>query len=168
MDIRNNCTLGLDFIANFKLDNSLSESTVTVGNCVISIKVPSHTTQSYLVITVFSFQNVKINPFSYVNFLLRLHSRFKSDSDIVVFEPISPPSVDILSLMAVKGGDLPIIIVNHSDRIVTLNGSSVLGVVSDVVNSNVPTPDFPEFKIRTLYADEVRDFYPAVKSGIFL
>ena len=43
-------------------------------------------------------------------------------------------------------------------------------MVSDVVNSNVATPDFrrPEFEIRTLYADEFRDCYPAVKSDNFV
>ena len=109
-------------------------------------------------------------PYSGINFSLRLHSKFWSDSDFVVFEPISHPSVDILSVMAMKGSDLPITIVNHSDRTVTLSGGFVLGVVSDVVNSNVATPDFrrPEFEIRTLYADEFRDCYPAVKSDNFL
>ena len=72
--------------------------------------------------------------------------------------------------MAMKGSDLPITIVNHSDWTVTLSGGFVLGVVSDVVNSNVATPDFrrPEFEIRTLYADEFRDCYPTVKSDNFL
>ena len=114
--------------------------------------------------TVSLFKNVRIKPYSGVNFSLRLHSKFRSDSDF--FEPISHPSVDILSVMAMKGSDLPITIVNHSDRTVTLSGGSVLGVVSDVVNSNVTTPDFrrPEFEIRTLYADEFRECYPAVKS----
>ena len=72
--------------------------------------------------------------------------------------------------MAMKGSDLPITIVNHSDRTVTLSGGFVLGVVSDVVNSNVATPDFrrPEFEIRTLYADEFWDCYPTVESNKFL
>ena len=45
----------------------------------------------------------------------------------------------------------------------------MFGVVSDVVNSNVATPDFrrPEFEICTLYVDEFRDCYPAVKSDNF-
>ena len=72
--------------------------------------------------------------------------------------------------MAMKGSDLPITIVNHSDRTVTWSGGFVLGVVSDVANCNVATPDFrrPEFEIHTLYADEFRDCYPAVKSDNFL
>ena len=170
-DIGDDCILGLDFFANFKLDIRLSENTVTVGDCVIPIQVSSHNTiHSYTVNTVSLFKNVRIKPYSGINFSLRLHSKFRSDSDFVVFEPISHPSVDILSVMAMKGSDLPITIVNHSDRTVTLSGGFVLGVVSDVVNSNVASPDFrrPEFEIRTLYADEFRDCYPAVKSDNFL
>ena len=170
-DISDDCILGLDFIANFKLDIRLSENTVTVGDCVIPIQVSSHNTiHSYTVNTVSLFKNVRIMPYSGINFSLRLHSKFRSDSDFVVFEPISHPSVDILSVMAMKGSDLPITIVNHSDRTVTLSGGFVLGVVSDVVNSNVATPDFrrPEFEIRTLYVDEFQDCYPAVKSDNFL
>ena len=170
-DISDDCILGLDFIANFKLDIRLSENTVTVGDCVIPIQVSSHNTiHSYTVNTVSLFKNVRIKPYSGINFSLRLHSKFRSDSDFVVLEPISHPSVDILSVMAMKGSDLPITIVNHSDRTVTLSGGFVLGVVSDVVNSNVATPDFrrPEFEIRTLYADEFQDCYPAVKSDNFL
>ena len=78
-------------------------------------------------------------------------------------------SVDTLLAMAMKGGDLPITIVYHSDRTVTLSGGSVLGVVSDVVNSNFATPDcrWHEFEVCTLYADEFQDCYPTVKSGNF-
>ena len=156
-DINEDCILGLDFTANFKLDIRLSENTVTVGDCVIPIQVSSHNTiHSYMVNTVSLFKNVRIKPYSGVNFSLRLHSKFRSDSDFVVFEPLNHPSVDILSVMAMKGSDLSTTIVNHSDRTVTLSGGSVLGVVSDVVNSNVATPDFrrPEFEIHTLYAHE--------------
>ena len=122
-DISDDCILGLDFIANFKLDIRLSENTVTVGDCVIPIQVSSHNTiHSYTVNAVSLFKNVRIKPYSGINFSLRLHSKFRSDSDFVVFEPISHPSVDILSVMAMKGSDLPITIVNHSDRTVTLSG----------------------------------------------
>ena len=169
-DISDDCILGLDFIANFKLDIRLAENTVTVGDCVIPIQVSSHDTiHSYTENTVSLFKYVKIKPYTGVNFSLRLHTKFRSDSDFVVFEPIGHPSVDIFSVMAMKGGDLPITIVNHSDRTVTLSGGSVLGVVLDVVKNNVATADFwrPEFEICTLFADEFRNCYPAVKSDNF-
>ena len=43
-DISDDCILGLDFIANLKLDIRLSENTVTVGDCVIPIQVLSYNT----------------------------------------------------------------------------------------------------------------------------
>ena len=47
---------------------------------------------------------------------------------------------------------------------------SVLGVLADVADSNVVSPDFkrPYFEIRTLCADEFRDCYSAVKSEYFI
>ena len=45
-------------------------------------------------------------------------------------------------MLAVKNGDLPIIIVNRSDQMVILGGGSVVWVVSDVADSNIATPVF--------------------------
>ena len=110
-DISDDCILGLDFIANFKLNIRLSENTVTVGDCVIPIHVSSHNTiHSCMVNTVSLFKNVRIKPYSGINFSLGLHSKFISDSDFIVVEPISHPSVDKLSVMALKDSDLPITI----------------------------------------------------------
>ena len=57
--------------------------------------------------------------------------------------------------MSLKDWDLPITILNNTK--ITLNGVSVLGVLTNVDNNNnVVLPDFkrPEFDFRTLYADE--------------
>ena len=100
---------------------------------------------------------------------MRLNSKFRSDAEFVVFEPVNHPSLDILSVMSLKDEDLPITIFNNTNKTVTLKRSSVLGVLADVADSNVVSPDFtrPDFEIRTLYADEFRDCYPAVKSENF-
>ena len=54
---------------------------------------------------------------------------------------------------------------------ITLNGVSVLGVLTNVDNNNnVVSPDLklPEFDFQTLYADEFWYCYPAVKSTNFI
>ena len=125
--------------------------------------------KSYTVNTVSLFKKIKIKPHSGINFSLRLNSKFQSDAEFVVFEPVKDPSVDILSVMSLKDEDLPITIFNNTNKTVTLKRGSVLGVLADVADSNVVSPDFklPDFEIRTLYADEFRDCYPAIKSENF-
>ena len=147
------CILGLDFIANFKLDIRLSENTVTVGDIVVSIQVSTHdAVHSYTVNTVSLFKKDKINPHSGVNFSLRFNLKLRSNSDFVILAN-NLPLVDIILVMALKDGDSPITIVNHSDQTVTLSGGSVLGLVLDVVDSNIATPDCrrPDFEVVPWY-----------------
>ena len=169
-DIADSCILGLDFIVKYKLDIRLSENTLSVGDSVIPMEVKAvRSFKSYTVNTVSLFKKIKIKPHSGINFSLRLNSKFRSDAEFVVFEPVNHPSVDILSVMSLKDEDLPITIFNNTNKTVTLKRGSVLGVLADVADSNVVSPDFkrPDFEIRTLYADEFRDCYPAVKSENF-
>ena len=169
-DIADSCILGLDFIVKYKLDIRLSENTLSVGDSVIPMEVKAvRPFKSYTVNTVSLFKKIKIKPHSGINFSLRLNSKFRSDAEFVVFEPVNHPSVDILSVMSLKDEDLPITIFNNINKTVTLKRGSVLGVLADVADSNVMSPDFkrPDFEIRTLYADEFRDCYPAVKSENF-
>ena len=169
-DIADSCILGLDFIVKYKLDIRLSENTLSVGDSVIPMEVKAvRPFKSYTVNTVSLFKKIKIKLHSGINFSLRLNSKFQSDAEFVVFEPVNHPSVDILSVMSLKDEDLPITIFNNTNKTVTLKRGSVLGVLADVADSNVVSPDFkrPDFEIRTLYADEFRDCYPAVKSENF-
>ena len=62
----------------------------------------------------------KIKLHSGVNFSLRLTSKFLSDADFAVFEPVCHPQVDILSVISVPDGDLPITILNNTGQTVTL------------------------------------------------
>ena len=166
-DIADSCILGLDFIVKYKLDIRLPENTLSVGDSVIPMEVKAvRPFKSYTVNTVSLFKKIMIKPHSGINFSLRLNSKFRSDAEFVVFEPVNHPSVDILSVMSLKDEDLPITIFNNTNKTVTLKRGSVLGVLADVADSNVVSPDFkrPDFEIRTLYADEFRDCYPAVKS----
>ena len=81
-----------------------------------------------------------------------LNCKFLFDAEFVVFEPVNHASVDILSVMSFKDGDLPITILNNTNKTVTLKGGSVLGALADIADSNVGSPDFkrPDFEIRTL------------------
>ena len=110
-DIAGSCILGLNFIVKFKLDIRLSENTLSVGDSAIPMEVKAvrHFT-SYTVNTVSLFKKIKIKPHSGINFSLRLNSKFLSDAEFVVFEPVNHPSVDILSVMSLKDEDLPITI----------------------------------------------------------
>ena len=169
-DIADSCILGLDFIVKYKLDIRLSENTLSVGDSIIPMEVkPVRHFKSYTVNTVSLFKNIKIKPHSGINFSLRLNSNFRSDAEFIVFEPVNRPSVDILSVMSLKDEDLPITIFNNTNKTVTLKHCSVLGVLADVADSYVVFSYFkrPDFEIRTLYADEFRDCYPAVKSENF-
>ena len=98
--------------------------------------------------TVSLFKRIKIKPHSGINFSLRLNSRFRSDAEFVVFEPVHHPSVDILLVMSLKNGDLPITVYGNTNKTVTLTRGSVLGVLADVADSNVLSPDFkrPDFE----------------------
>ena len=70
--------------------------------------------------------------------------------------------------MSLKDEDLPITIFNNTNKTVLKRGS-VIGVLDNVADSNFVSPDFkrPDFEIRTLYADEFRNCYPAIKSENF-
>ena len=169
-DIADSCILGLDFIVKFRLDIRLSENTLSVGDSVIPVEVKvERPFSSYTVNTVSLFQKIKIKPHSGNKFSLRLNSKFRSDAEFVVFEPVNHPSVDILSVMSLTDEDLLIAVFNNTNKTVTLKRCSVLGVLANVADSNVVSQDFkwPDFEIRTLYADEFRDCYPAVKSENF-
>ena len=102
-DIADSCILGLDFIVKYKLDIRLSENTLSVGDSVIPMEVKAvRPFKSYTVNTVSLFKKIKIKPHSGINFSLRLNSKFQSDAEFVVFEPVNHPSVDILSVMSLK------------------------------------------------------------------
>ena len=72
-------------------------------------------------------------------------------------------------MLTLPGGDLPVTILNHTANTVTLKNGFVLGVVSDVSDVDLATDGMqrPAFEIRTLYADQFRDCFPAVKSEDF-
>ena len=120
---------------------------------------------SYTVNTVSLFKKVKILPYSGLDFSLRLNSKYLCDAKFLLFEPVEHPSVDILSVLTLPGSDLPVTILNHTANTVTLKNGFVLGVVSDVGNTNLATDGMqrPAFEIRTLYADQFHDCFPAVK-----
>ena len=169
-DITDHCILGLDFIAKFQLDIKLSENTLTVGDCAIPVHLSNgHKARAHTVNTVALSSRVKIKPHSGVNFSLRLNSKFRSDADLAVFEPVCHPQVDILSVISVPDEDLPITILNNTGQTVTLRRGFVLGVLADVAECDVSSPDFqrPQFEVRTLYAHQFRDCFPAVRSDNF-
>ena len=89
-DIADSCILGLDLIVKYKLDIRLSENTFSVGNSVIPMEIKAvRPFKSYTVSTVSLFiKKIKIKPHSGINFSLRLNSKFQSDAEFVVFEPI--------------------------------------------------------------------------------
>ena len=72
-------------------------------------------------------------------------------------------------MLTLPGSDLPVTILNHTANTVTLKNGFVLGVVSDVSDTNLATDGMqrPAFEIRTLYADQFCDCFPAVKSEEF-
>lgn len=169
-DINDQCILGLDFITNFKIDIKLSDGVLILGDCTIPLeKSTINPISTYTVNTVSLFRKIKILPHTCANIFLRLNSKHRTEAEFVVFEPIDHPLVDILSVMALKDHDLPITILNNTNKTVTLKGGSVLGVVSDVKEHDLHNENFerPIFEIRTLYADEFRDCYPANKSENF-
>ena len=169
-DITDHCILGLDFIAKFQLDIKLSENTLTVGDCVVPVHLSNgHKARAHTVNTVALSRRVKIKPHSGVNFSLRLNSKFRSDADLAVFEPVCHPQVDILSIISVPDQDLPITILNNTGQTVTFRRGFVLGVLADVAECDVSSPDFqrPQFEVRTLYAHQFRDCFPAVRSDNF-
>ena len=82
------------------MDIKLSENTLTVGNCVIPVHLTDgHNVHVHTVNTVALSSRVKIKPHSGVNFSLRLNSKFQSDADLAVFEPVCHPQLDILSVI---------------------------------------------------------------------
>ena len=138
-----------------------------LGNSTIPVQVSAMKAKGgYAVNTVSLFKKVKILLYSGLNFSLRLSSKYLSDAKFLFFEPVEHPSMDILSVLTLPGSDLPVIILNHTANTVTLKNGLVLGVVSDVSDTNLATDGMqrPAFEIRTLYADQFRDCFPAVKS----
>ena len=132
-DITDHCILGLDFIAKFQLDIKLSEKTLTVGDCVIPVHLSDgHNVRAHTVNTVASSSRVKIKLHLGVNFSLHLNSKFQSDADLAVFEPVCHPQVDILSVISMPDEDLPITISNNTGQTVPLRRGFVLGVLADV------------------------------------
>ena len=73
-----------------------------------------------------------------------------------MFETVSHPHVDILSVISMPVEDLPITILTHTGHTVTLRHGFALGVLSDVAECDISSPDFqrPQFEVRTLYAHE--------------
>ena len=168
--ITDNCILGLDFIAHFKLDIKLSENTLVLDNSTIPIQVSAMPAKvSYTVNTVSLLKKVKILPYPGLNFPLRLNTKFLNDAKFLLFEPVEHLSVDILSVLTLPGSDLPVTILNHTANTVTLKNGFVLGVVSEVSDTNLATDGMqrPAFEIRTLYADQFCDCFPVVKSEDF-
>ena len=114
-------------------------------------------------------RRVKIKPHSGVNFTLRLNSKFQLVADLAVFEPVSHPQMDILSVNSMPNEDFPITILNNTGQTVTLRSEFILGVLSDVAECDISLPDFqcPQFEVRTLYPHQFRDCFPAVRSDSF-
>ena len=93
-DITDHCILGLDFIDKFQLHIKLWENTLTVGDCVIPVHLSDgHNLHAHTVNTVALSRRVKIKPHSGVNFSLCLNSKFRSDANLAVFEPVCHPQV---------------------------------------------------------------------------
>ena len=73
-------------------------------------------------------------------------------------------------MLTLPGSDLPVTILKRTANTVTLENGFVLGVVSNVSDTNLATDGMHRsaFEIRTLYyADEFHDCFPAVKSVDF-
>ena len=164
--ITDNCILGLDFIAHFKLDIKLSENALVLGKSTIPIQVSAMPAKgNYTINTASLFKKVKILPYFCLNFSLRLNSKYLSDAKFLLFEPVEYPSVDISLVLTLPGSDLPVTILNHTANIITLKNGFVLGVVSDLSDTNLAMDGMqrPAFEIRSLYAAQFRDCFPAVE-----